>query len=531
MQAHAHYLRLRLDQTEGRPGLHAHQRKALGELLALATSGIAPLDYVRRTRGLFALTRAEWLDRHDNQAALFDRLGEDQRAWVARELSAAAAPTEDLGPFLQATWQARSRVAPAEHAARTAQGLVPQLVLALAAWHAAQSPSERAAATQQVRLTWAALQANDPGIGWARLCEHPPYRHTLPVAPARLAPFEDGLREAVGPALHEVGALPDLPPPPAWTPPVWAEEPSIPSVAEAASGFRLAFEGLGPEPDLAPVRAIHERIFALEQGATDSTAFLRDVEAEDLVVELARAHQRVDLARTLDRAGGSHQPQLEAHVALLGEAVDRACSRTELELEVLRHSDCQRVETAWHRVLLHLAFTPWVHALASEHDRRPARIAALRRSQAQATAVLGTTWADLYAVVRLSGFFAGFLVPRAQRLITWDRSDPTTGLGELGEGLLSGLGNKLVRSVHEAVAAEGDGPWEDHRAEAIRRLDTPRFETAEALARHVDGLAARAGVDVTTPAASPRPALLLWDREVALEDLHEALQEPGRPGL
>ncbi len=536
MQAHARYLELRFAQTESRPELHRHQRDALEQLLRLARSGLSPRDYVRQSQGLFALVRAEWLDRHQGRARLFDALGEQQLARAARAHGAAAEASSNLLGFLGAIHDAQVEWAPTELAAATCQATVPKLVLALWVWATAGSPQARLFYSGAPRKLWQVLREHDPGCTWERIREHPPYRNCLPFSDQRLDRIGAWLDEVVGPTLSVVEPPPPLPLTRFNPGPLPTEEALLdfPSVSEAAAGFHAACDPHRKDPKLAEVVAVYERIFDLEEQATDTSSFLMEVEQADLVCELARAHQRIVAADYRGRAQGASQPHLEAHARLLRKAVDRAQSRTEIELQVARHDYCLRVEAAWNQVLLHMAFRPVMMALASEWDTSDSRRVCLERSYQVTTEMLGVSWEEIFTVPRLWDFFATFLFTRGQGLMEVSQRHPVSTTGEVGYGLVSGLGKELMHCTLDQVRQEL--PELDPQArhdEAWRRLNAARFATPEAMRDHLSQLFA-AGIGERDPRISRGPAahrvLTLWGQDIPLEAVHEAVRTPARPG-
>ncbi len=530
MQAHKRYLEQRLAQTEARPELHPHQRRALRELLTLARTGIEPLDYVARTRGLFVLSQAEYRDRHENRRRFWSAIGDDRLVWVAGQHAAAAGRAtgpEDLPGHL---WDAQQATSAVELAALASQAQVSRVVLALWRWGTAGTKRGRLVCRPLVEVTWRHLQANDPGITWERLCATPPYRAQLPFPDARLGRFGAWLEEAVGPTLTVVEPPPPIPLPPRPPAGTWGP-PRMPSVAEAASGFHAAFEGLGDRPELAEVARVYERIFALERTAVTSTAFLAAVEEEDLSCEIARAWQRVRAADHLERARGASQPHLEAHAGLLRAAVDGAHSLAEIELEVLRHETCLRFEATWNRILLHVAFRPVICALALDFDGSEERRAELLASARATAELLGAAWGELFTVPRLWDFFAEFLFTRGQGLLDMTRRHPVVTSGEVGYGLLSGLGPDLLHAtIAQVRARRGPAPFEQLRADAEARLDARRFFTPEQMRDQLSSrFAALTGTEAIPKGPASHRVLTLWGREVALEHVHEAVIHPDRP--
>ncbi len=527
VERHTRYLELRLAQCEARPGLHQHQIPVLRELIALASSGVTPAEYNRRAHHLFGLTRAELLDRYDNQQRVFEALGDERmvRATKLSRTSADATNFAELGTFMA---RALGQASAVQLAATTAVDSLAPLVISLLHWATEGEPRKRAALAETIKGLWRAMQHNDPGCSWQRVCTYPPYRNRLPFRADGLALIGGWLNEAVGTQLADVpvadpydpGPLPTIETP---------DDPPLPSVAEVARGYHLAYDA-AKDRDLPKVLAVYERIFEHEAQATCANDFLCRITADDLVCELSRAHHEHVAADALAHCAGLSQPHVELHYTSLRAALADSTTTTDIEFQLARHEACFAIESAWNHLLISFAFRTITTVMAFELNPSDAQRTTIRNSYAVTSQLFGS-WEDTFAIPRVWDLFTRVFHRHGQQLV---EPPPLDGIyrGEVGLDMLAAFRDHALQHVIEFVSAQGLEATEDLDAEVERLVNSRRFAAPEDMRDHLSALfaAAMTGENTDVSAQNPAPpGVILWGQDVLFEALEGALSSPPRP--
>lgn len=546
------YLELALAACCRRPALHRHQIEVYRRLLARARAAPGAPAYYRALRAQgddLAMARAAWQDRHRNAACVHHALGDTARHRVAVQLHHAGASPD----FLAGVARARRATAAADVAATAAAQALTGLLGALISYRTEAEPRARQEHLRDVRGLWARLQAHDPGCTWARVMQHPPYRHRIPFDDARLAVLGAWLAEALagapagaggpgigkpdtqtinGPSARSTGERAVAGAAPAREGPAGARArpsrawPDVPTAADVARAYHLAYAAQSRTMrDAMPgtARRLYEHVFTLERGAADGPALLRALEEEGLPCRLARAPHLDWAEQTARHCAGRSQPVLAHHAERLSRALLECPTVTAVEHELERLDTLLAVDSAWDDLLLHSALRAVAAVLAHARGPGDASRETVRRSYGFVCAFLGMDWDHILAVPRLWSFFARELHAACARPAL-----PGAWRGEVGL--------PLIRAARDAGALA-----ERVEARARPRMDAARVvapaarpgrDSPEALRAHLTALL-RQAVDVASVPLGPAAhrEVMHWGRRVHLHELSDALRAPAYPAV
>jgi hypothetical protein len=539
------YYEIRIADCSVRPELHGRQIAAYQRLLAMARAAADTAGFYREmqaTGTAMEIARAEWGDRYEGALRIHRALGDDRKA-RADELCSAAASESGDGDFAIRTGMARAGSIGLTMAAEASERTIPLLFNAVLDWHVEASSEARSDRADWVRTVWLMLRGQDPGCSWQRICEHPPYRNRLPFDDVRLRTIGGWLATCLGAPPDDVG--PVEAPPPAGSfvlpPPPPGPPLQVPSAAEVAAGYHVALAGLDAADPAAPgSRELYHRIFTIEATSASGPGFLRALAEEDLPARLVRVPQLELARRGLLHAAGMSQLHAEHHYRALIACLEQSRTPTEIEVELIRHSEAYAVETAWNEVLLHYALKAILAVVGYEALRTETQRETARRSYRAVCELFGRGWDALLDTPRIWDFFARALFGRGQRVTP--APDAAVNGSQLGE-----VGLAAIQEVRQAAAwfaadqaarlgAEIDGATDaaDEIEKRVQRLlERPRFASAEAMRAHLTELFQ----DIEGGHARPAPGppsyqeLVFWGRCVHLDDLVEALLHPRRPQL
>ena len=183
------YLEARLAECLARPDLCAHASAAYRAVLADVRAGKDAGD-------LFALARADSLDRYANLARSHERLGDERKARANQICFDAAERATGHADLVLRLTKANDAAMPLELAANRAGGLVSQLLDAVPLFLTG-TPSEKQAAKLRMKTAWQELRTIEPGFTPARIRAYPPYRSRVPFDDARLAQIERAIEQGV----------------------------------------------------------------------------------------------------------------------------------------------------------------------------------------------------------------------------------------------------------------------------------------------------------------------------------------------
>lgn len=173
------YLELRLAECRTRPELHRHQIPAYEQELERFRAG--------ESSDLFAVTRAESMDRYANLAAIHTALQDQGKLASDRLNLEAAEKATSHADFHQLVGKAAEEGAVQMRAAQGAASRVRDLFTTLLDYGVQANPEAKQARRATFLATWKQLQQEDPDASWERLTNYPPYRARIPFSDQQLA--------------------------------------------------------------------------------------------------------------------------------------------------------------------------------------------------------------------------------------------------------------------------------------------------------------------------------------------------------
>ncbi len=170
------YLAARLAECEGRPDLHRNTAQVYRNYLAVVRE--RPNDYVREAGDMFAVMKAEQLDRNENFAALHRKFRNFESVLAYEERAKAVGESTGYGDFYTKNGEAQKRTKGLLDIEFEKRDLLMSLMKSIVAWRVG-IPADRASAKPQARAAWGRLAQIDSDFSWERIRSHPPYRNCL----------------------------------------------------------------------------------------------------------------------------------------------------------------------------------------------------------------------------------------------------------------------------------------------------------------------------------------------------------------
>lgn len=188
------YLLARLAEGDHRPDLHINISAVYQNYLKVVNE--RPDDYVKEAGDMFAVMRAEQLDRQENLIALYKKLKhqeKEQAYGIFRESILQSSGYGDIYPKLS---EAKEKTKAALSLETLRRDTLMELMGVIIAWRNALA-EEKASFRSSIISSWKTLQSHDSSISWKKIQTWPPYRNSLYYNDEQLTLLETWFMEAV----------------------------------------------------------------------------------------------------------------------------------------------------------------------------------------------------------------------------------------------------------------------------------------------------------------------------------------------
>jgi len=148
---------------------------------------------------------------------------------------------------------------------------------------------------------------------------------------------------------------------------------TIPSVAQAASAYHIAYEQL--PLNMKKTRSVYERIFEIEKQSDNALTFLRTMADERIFIQLSAIQYLEQLEGKNEEAQSHSVPVMVNYYEKMNEKIPKALSIAELEYHANLESEIALYQNLWDTTLLNTSITLLCNAIAgwlltqSEDDR------------------------------------------------------------------------------------------------------------------------------------------------------------------
>ncbi|MBP7737805.1 MAG: hypothetical protein KA369_17615 [Spirochaetes bacterium] len=170
------YLAARLAEGDRRPDLHKNISSVYQAYLKIIRE--RPQDYAAEVGDMFAVPRAEQLDRSENFRSLYERLKHGERVKAYGERKRAVEGSTGYGDLYANMEEARRKTEELLPVEDRRRDLLQEFMAALVSWRVA-IPKNKAGSRNSVLAAWEKLKELDPDLSWERLRSWPPYRNCL----------------------------------------------------------------------------------------------------------------------------------------------------------------------------------------------------------------------------------------------------------------------------------------------------------------------------------------------------------------
>jgi hypothetical protein len=188
------YLVARLAEGDRRPDLHKNISAVYQAYLKIIRE--RPQDYAAEVGDMFAVPRAEQLDRNENFRSLYGRLKHGERVKAYEERKRAVEGSTGYGDLYSNMEEARRKTEQLLPIENRRRDLLQEFMAVLIAWRVA-IPKNKPGFGNSVSAAWEKLKELDPDISWERLRTWPPYRGCLYHNDEQLSLLERWFGEAV----------------------------------------------------------------------------------------------------------------------------------------------------------------------------------------------------------------------------------------------------------------------------------------------------------------------------------------------
>jgi hypothetical protein len=170
------YLTARLSECDRRLDLHQHTAEVYRSYLKIIHE--RPQDYIKEAGDMFAVMKAEHLDRNENFAGLSRKFNQQERVKAYNTRAQSVKSTTGYGDFFLKNGDAQKQTEPLLGIEYQRRDLVAEFFRLIVAWRVAHS-ADKSAGARKAAKAWDELKKNDPEISWQRFRSHPPYRNCL----------------------------------------------------------------------------------------------------------------------------------------------------------------------------------------------------------------------------------------------------------------------------------------------------------------------------------------------------------------
>jgi hypothetical protein len=126
---------------------------------------------------------------------------------------------------------------------------------------------------------------------------------------------------------------------------------SIPSAADAALGYRRAYEAMADKEKFPETCRVYERVFLIEKESANAGEFTRRMAEEGLFVKMTTVHLIETYRPLVSQADTVSLPVMSYHNRAMLDVAEKATSALEVEYESQRLYELNRVELAWDMML------------------------------------------------------------------------------------------------------------------------------------------------------------------------------------
>ncbi|MCK5786684.1 MAG: hypothetical protein KAH54_09020 [Candidatus Sabulitectum sp.] len=192
------YYTAQLEQFRTSPGLNEARIRDCEYYLDMLEDSGSPSEFMKRiqqTGNMVSTAKAEGIDRCENRAFIFEKLGESGKAEeerlrlaLIRSAETHIELSEKLEEFVRET-----KLAFNENKAITALGSVISGVFQLATDGAGSADEKRS--LLNIKEYWKLMKEADPAASWEKIMSYPPYRDRIIFSDDHMAILEKKFRE------------------------------------------------------------------------------------------------------------------------------------------------------------------------------------------------------------------------------------------------------------------------------------------------------------------------------------------------
>ncbi len=188
------YLKGRLEECRSRPDLHKHISKVYEDYLRIVQT--RPDDYAKEAGDMFAVMRAEMLDRQENLIILYNKLNHPESAKAHEIQKEAVLSSKGYGDIHRNISAAETQTRGLSGISAARRDAMQELMALITAWKVGLA-SEKAGKKSQILEKWKQLQSLDPQMSWKTLRDDPACRRCLYFNSEQLDLMEKYFQEAV----------------------------------------------------------------------------------------------------------------------------------------------------------------------------------------------------------------------------------------------------------------------------------------------------------------------------------------------
>ncbi len=186
------YLEARLAECSSRPELHKNTIAVYNSYLKVIRE--RPGDYIKEAGDMFAVMKAEQLDRNEDFALLYEKFSQVEKVKAYKTISEAVQNSSGYGDIYMKTGDARQATEALLNIEYKKRELLANLCRGITAWRV-EIPAERGSIKANIIKHWNSLQELDPQLSWEKIKTQPGYRNSLYYNDGQFALIEKWFRE------------------------------------------------------------------------------------------------------------------------------------------------------------------------------------------------------------------------------------------------------------------------------------------------------------------------------------------------
>lgn len=186
------YLAARLAECSGRPDLHRNTIEVYNNYLKIIRE--RPQDYVKEAGDMFAVMKAEQLDRNEDFAILYEKFRQEEKVKAYRTRAEAVKSSTGYSDIYSKTGDVKKATESMLNAEYRKREYLANLCRGIVAWKV-EIASERGMTGNSVIKLWSSLKELDPQISWEKIKTHPVYRDSLYYNDGQFTLIEKWFRE------------------------------------------------------------------------------------------------------------------------------------------------------------------------------------------------------------------------------------------------------------------------------------------------------------------------------------------------